>query len=29
VLAFWFCALLALRIGAAHYKSDQDASAWA
>jgi 4-amino-4-deoxy-L-arabinose transferase-like glycosyltransferase len=29
VLALWFCALLGLRIAAANYPSDQDASAWA
>ena len=29
LLALWMCALLALRAAAAHYPSDQDASAWA
>jgi len=28
-LALWLCALVGLRIAAAHYHSDQDASAWA
>jgi 4-amino-4-deoxy-L-arabinose transferase-like glycosyltransferase len=29
LLALWVCVLLALRVGAAHYPSGQDASAWA